>query len=418
MSTLFRKVAVERLSSPEQLDQLTHVTGSRSWIALASIGLLLVMAVIWSSLGRLPERVSGTGMLLKSGGVLEVVSPSAGRIADVGVAVGDVVREGQVVARVEQPDLLDQLAQARTVLANARADFRQLTGFSQRDAQLQTRFLREQRQTVEQGIVADDRAIGWLTEKIAAQELLVKQGLLTRTSLASSQQQLDGAREHIQRSRGDLVQIDAKMLSMTNNKADELRTSQERLTQAEHQEQDLARQLHERSQVVSPFSGRILELIAEDGRMIGRGEALMTLDMMGRAVSGLEAIIYVPATSGKQIKLGMPIQIAPSTVKQEEFGLMLGRVTYVSDFPATPRGMNRVLKNDQLVSVLANGRATYEVHADLIVDPRTTSQYRWSSSSGPPVQIKSGTLAVGNIEIASRRPIAMVIPLLKQYFGL
>jgi len=97
---------------------------------------------------------------------------------------------------------------------------------------------------------------------------------------------------------------------------------------------------------------------------------------------------------------------------------MLGRVTYVSDFPATSRGMRRVLKNDKLITGLAGSDAPYEVHADLLVDASTASKYKWSSSQGPPLRIQSGTLAVAHVTVASRRPIELVVPLLREYTGL
>ena len=39
---LFRKVALERLSSPEQLDQMMTVTSLRGWIALAAAIFLIL----------------------------------------------------------------------------------------------------------------------------------------------------------------------------------------------------------------------------------------------------------------------------------------------------------------------------------------------------------------------------------------
>ena len=39
-----------------------------------------------------------------------------------------------------------------------------------------------------------------------------------------------------------------------------------------------------------------------------------------------------PSVHGKQIKPGMRIQIAPTTVKQEEYGFMVGTVTYVAGY--------------------------------------------------------------------------------------
>jgi HlyD family secretion protein len=415
---LFRKVALDRLSSPEQLDQLTQVTSSKGWIALSAIGLVLVTAIGWSVAGRLPERVMGTGMLLKSGGVLEVVAPGSGRVSDVSVEVGDTVREGQVSARVEQSALTDQLRQAKATLASVRAQRDQATTFTHRDSVLQVRLLQEQRATSQQSIVSEERDLAWLTDKIASQEQLVKQGLLVRGTLASTRQQYDQTSQKIAQAKSDLTQIESRLLAVTNQKQDDLRNSEVHVAEAQRKVESLERDLREQSEVVSPYSGRILEVMSDPGAIVARGEPIVTLDMSGRTVKGLEAIIYVSPAHGKQIRPGMVIQIAPSTVKQEEYGLMIGRVTYVSDFPATPRGMRRVLKNDQLISALVGNTAPYEVHADLLVDPSTVSQFRWSSSKGPPLHIQSGTLATGNIEIASRRPLSMVLPILRDATGL
>ncbi|MEO8624655.1 MAG: biotin/lipoyl-binding protein, partial [bacterium] len=152
---LFRKVALDRLASPEQLDQLTQVTNGRGWIGLVAVGTVLLTAIVWSIVGRIPERVSGMGMLLKSGGVLEIVAPGAGRVADVSVEVGETVHEGQVIARVEQPALSDQLRQAKANLADLRAQRDQAATFNHRDSVLQIHLLQQQRATTEQTIASD-----------------------------------------------------------------------------------------------------------------------------------------------------------------------------------------------------------------------------------------------------------------------
>ena len=85
---VFRKVSLDRLSSPEQLDQVMQVTNPRGWLALAAVGSLLAMAIGWGIFGSLSEQVAGGGILLKSGGVFEVVSPAEGRVTDVSVSVG------------------------------------------------------------------------------------------------------------------------------------------------------------------------------------------------------------------------------------------------------------------------------------------------------------------------------------------
>ena len=48
-----RKVALERMSSPEQLDQPLRVTTPKSWLALLSLIARLAVAVAWGFFGEL-----------------------------------------------------------------------------------------------------------------------------------------------------------------------------------------------------------------------------------------------------------------------------------------------------------------------------------------------------------------------------
>ncbi|MFL6291034.1 MAG: NHLP bacteriocin system secretion protein, partial [Thermoanaerobaculia bacterium] len=59
---IFRKVALERLSSPEQLDQLMQVTSPRGWLALGAFGTLLNTALGWAELGTIPTDATGEGI--------------------------------------------------------------------------------------------------------------------------------------------------------------------------------------------------------------------------------------------------------------------------------------------------------------------------------------------------------------------
>ncbi len=417
-SSVFRKVSLDRLASPEQLDQLMTVTDGRGWVALAALGALLVTGIAWGCLGSIPETVAGLGMLVKSGGVAQVVPATPGRVADVAVAVGDEVHEGQVVARIEQPDLANQLHQAKATLATLRDQHAQQLRRGVENVRLQGEFQDRQRLALTQGIEADEHALASLGEKLEAEQQLVAKGLLTRSSLLGTRQSFDATREKIADAKSQLASIDARGADTRFGAAGDARASQAHVDEQAAHVAELERQLGEASRVVAPASGRVLEVLADRGAMVGAGEPVLTVDLEGRAVKGLEAVVYVPSMHGKRIKPGMTIQIAPTTVKQEEYGFMLARVTYVSEFPATARGMMRVLKNDRLVQSLSGQDAPYEVRADLVVDPRTVSQYRWTSSGGPPVKVASGTLASANVAVATRRPIEMVVPMIKQAVGL
>ena len=417
-TAVFRKVSLDRLASPEQLDQLLQVTDARGWIALGAIGAVLVTAIVWGMVGRLPENVGGMGILVKSGGVFEVVPATSGRVIDLAVAVGDSVTEGQVVARIAQPELSDRFQAAAAALRDLRAQHAQIAEFGTRDIGLQRDFLAQQRSNLGQTIASAEQTRSWLAEKIETQRRLVEEGLLTKPTLLATRQQHDQIRERIRESHGQLTQISVKQLELENQRTNEARASHVRVEEQERRVADLERELKAKQEVTVAYTGRILEILVERGNVVSVGEPLLTLDPTGRAVKDLEAVIYVASLHGKQIRPGMEIQIAPSTVKREEYGLMVGRVSYVSDFPATPKGMRRVLKNERLVAGLSGQDAPYEVHADLIVDPSTTSRYRWSSSKGPPLRIQSGTLAAANIIVAEYRPMGLLIPLVRKFTGI
>jgi HlyD family secretion protein len=417
-NAIFRKVSLERLASPEQLDQLMQVTDPRGWIALSGLALVVATAVAWGVLGSVHQNVFGTGILVRSGGVFEVVPLASGRVIDVSVGPGDVVTPGQIVARLEQPDLLESIESAKAILAALHAQHEQTVDYGDKDIALQTSYLQEQRATIENAVAAAERNMTWYQEKITSQQQLVTDGLLLKQTLLTTQQQYDAASERVAEARSQLAQLEVRELELWNKKNEAIRQSQLKLEERERALAELERALKTKSEVVAPQGGRILEVMTETGAVVAAGQPVLSLDLTGRTVKDLEAVMYVPSIHGKQIRVGMPMLVAPATVKQEEYGMMLGRVTYVSDFPATLKGMQRMLKNERLVSGLAGSDAPYEVHADLVLDPATASRYRWTSSQGPPIRIESGTLAGASITVTTRRPIELVIPLIREYLGL
>jgi HlyD family secretion protein len=412
---VFRSVALERLSSPEQLDQLMQVTTPRGWLLLVGVGGLLVTALVWGVLGSVPERIAGQGILIRSGGVLEVEAPGEGRVTDVAVRVGDVVSEGQVVARIARQDLVLRIQQQRAQVAELQRRHQEQQRFGQRDVQLQGAYLAQRREQLRASIEAGESTLRTLNERIASEGRLVEQGLITRQALLATTQERDGVEERVRQNRSELVQLDAEGGQVSNQNQKAVEESQAALTEAERELARLESELRTTSEVTSPYTGRVLEVMAEQGSMVDRGQPILTVDLTGKAVKGLEAILYIPSVHGKKIKTGMEVQIAPSTVKKEEVGYLLGTVTYVSDFPVTPQGMTRVLKNEQLVSTLSGDDAPYEIHVDLLPDPDNVSTYRWTSSEGPPLRIQSGTLASAGIVVERRRPILMVIPQLRRH---
>ena len=166
--------------------------------------------------------------------------------------------------------------------------------------------------------------------------------------------------------------------------------------------------------VISPYSGRIVELLIDVGSPIEKNAPLLSLEGLNPAGRvDLVAVIYMAPAEGKKIRPGMEVQVSPSTVRREEYGFMRGQVASVGQFPATPQGMLRVLGNSELVKTLSAVGAPIEVRVTLSADAANTSGYAWSSPAGPPLQVDSGTLCTAWITLEQRRPISLMIPALK-----
>jgi hypothetical protein len=97
---IFRKEALERLSSPEQLDQLMQVTNPRAWIALAAVGLLLLTTAVWGVFGTIPTTVDAPGVLVRRKGIQPLLAPTAGVVTRIVVVSGDGVDPGQELLRL------------------------------------------------------------------------------------------------------------------------------------------------------------------------------------------------------------------------------------------------------------------------------------------------------------------------------
>ena len=62
----------------------------------------------------------------------------------------------------------------------------------------------------------------------------------------------------------------------------------------------------------------------------------------------------MPADQAKDLRAGMDAEILPTTVRREEYGFIRGKVTFVSDYPATEAATMRVFENAPLVQALSS----------------------------------------------------------------
>ena len=410
----YRKASLSRLSASEQLDHLMRVTASRDWMILVVIGSLTVTALLWSIFGLLPIRVNGKGILIRSGGIFEIVSLGTGQIAEINVNVDDVVSTGDIVARISQPIQSTRLNQARAEVVEMKHELQRLRNSVEKNLLMHQTHSHNERINLLKSIDFEEERLHWLREKLAAQDILMQQGLITKQSLVNTRQEINTCKERIDNDRNRLQQTAISDFQMKDQNEREIRNSEQQLLRQERELQSLEKVYEESTLVISPYTGRILEITADIGKSSRVGESLMSLELTEENGVKLEAVVFVQPAEGKKVRPGMNIHISPSTVKPEEYGYMLGRVKRVSEFPATIDGMMRLLHNQNLVQALTAGGAPMQIHAELLPDSGTQSGFTWSSSKGPPTGIHSGTMCSARILISEKSPIHLLIPYVKK----
>lgn len=414
-SKVFRKVALERLSSPEQLDQLMQVTSPRDWLALLAFLALLAVAVVWGVFGSVPTTAGGEGILLRRGGIVELVATGSGQVEEVLVAVGDPVEKGQVVAKVRQEALIRQISDAESRLGAAADELAQLDRYAAAQKRLSARNAEQQRANLRQTIATLERELEILEENLSVQQALLADGLITQQTLLQTEQTLNQTRDQLATRRLDLAAIDLAELETARNLDQRIEERRNRVRDLELELGELRASLVENVNVVAREGGRVVELLVDRGDVVDLGTALLNMEV---ASEELIAAIYVPADLGKQVQAGMPARVFPSTVKREEYGYLVGEVTRVAEFPSTARGMQRLLANESLVERLMQEGPPIQVEVGLKENPRTPTGYAWSSSQGPALEITSGTLAEGSVILRSDRPVALVLPKIRERLGL
>ncbi|PQP84162.1 NHLP bacteriocin system secretion protein [Paenibacillus sp. PCH8] len=315
---VFRKVAVERLSSPEQLDNLVRVTSPRGWLMLTGVGLLILAALYWGIFGTMTVKADASGVLIRPGGLKTVHVSAAGALSDIRVVENDTVNQGEVIGRMEQPELLDQMKQTKLAISNL--------------------------------------------EGLKGKELNVH-----AAELESLKQQL--------------------------------------------KQQQLGYEYSTR--VISPYTGKVKEVLAKTGSYIGDGSDIIRLETYGVQTDELIAVLYMPVSQGRQLLPGMEVRISPGSINREEFGSLIGQVVSVTEFPVTVQGMMSTLGNEGLVQQMASQGVSLEVRVNLSPNSEMASGYNWTTKAGSPVRLNSGMIVDGSITVSSQRPIATVIPYFK-----
>jgi HlyD family secretion protein len=411
---IFRAVALDRLSSPDELDRLLRVTDSKAWIAQAAVFGLLILALIWGYTGKLPSTVSGQGVIVRTGGVLNVVAAGSGVVAKLRVNAGDKIAAGQTIATVAQPSIAEKHRNALQMLEQAQRERNRTHVIREQEAKLATAAVIRKRANAEDEIKHLQDQVALAKEQVSAQEQLLAAGIVVKQKAIEARQSLTAIEDRIAGVRAQIQEFDVEEFASRAKVQQGDAEKGSAVQDAERNLHEIDNQLEIAQNVVSPYGGEVLEVKVLPGATVAMGDPIVSVQP---DVQDLQALVYLPAAQAKDVHPEMEVKISPSNVKPEEFGFVRGRVVYISDFPDTPAELMRNFQNEVLVKVLTNDGPVTELRVVMLKDPNTPSGYQWSSSKGPNLLLSGGTLCTAEVITRWQKPVTLIFPALRRALG-
>lgn len=413
--SVFRKSALDRLSSPERLDTVFVAASRGYWIAALALGLLVAAALLWSLVGRIPTRVAGDGILLSARGeVFSAPAKGPGSLLRFNVQPGQRVSAGQPVAVIDQTLTVRRRDAEAAMLAQMQARHEDLTGEERDQRDRRAKILEAQQAALADQLKRSRDRLQAVRTQAADQRALMERGFTTRARVLDIERELNELAERIDG-------LEQKSLSLSS---DELaRQADWRLKLLDH-ENDIKRQqdklqtvefeLRANSTVEAPVDGIVTELAASLGDVVAAGAPVVRIV---QEADELDALVFLPPLKAKQVRPGMIVQVEPGVAKKEEYGAILGRVRTVSDLPASREALAAMLHNEELVRLFMKEGPPVIVRADLETVRGSVSGLRWAGGSGPDFRIEPGTLARLTVSVREQAPATLVLPFLRSLIG-
>ena len=416
MNHIFSKEALEAASNPDELDHPIQIVRAKLWIPIFGICVVALVGLTWSIFGRMPVNVTGFGVLINPGNVKIVQSQAPGLVEKVSVKPGDEIKEGDIVALLQQPALEQSLQQTKenydeinrinsdALKANQKQFVAQLASIN-RQKELLTEG-KELSGNVNRSLEKRNEVLLQLAKDnlVNSEMLLQSESSLveSKTKMASYDAQIQELELSVEQAKQKNIQTEFNL----KNQIDESRRAVERLEL----------QLESNRHIRSKAGGKVMQLMVSAGTAVGFGTPVLSV-AADQSTQSMKNLCYFSVKDGKKIKPNMTIQVTPSTVKRERYGSIVGKVVSVSSFPVSREAAMNIVGSKELAFALTGQGAMIEVKTELkpALSSESESGYEWTSKN-PPVAVSQGTTTVNRVRVDDRAPITYVLPLLRTWF--
>lgn len=367
--------------SPDYLDgsfrRRSLITARRTvWLVAAS----LLVALLWAAIAQINEITRGDGTVIPLRRMQTIQSLEGGILSELLVHEGDLVKEGQILARMDATRFRSAWLETRAEIDTLQAEIARLEAevmesdtivFDGGDSDLRAneqRLFNARRTKLNESIAAAEAERAAIVAQIEITAPLAEQGSVSKVDLLRLRQQEAALLGRISELRNNYVQ---EAYSDLVAKKGRLVALEQQLIQKQDQ--------LDRTEIRSPVSGRVNTVkITTLGGVVQPGEAIMEVTpvddqlMIETKVSPRDVAFIAP---------GMPASVKITAYDFSIYGDLRGTVTQIS--------------GDTVEEETANGvQAFYRV--------MVTTEKSYLERNGEQLPIRPGMVAQVDIESGSR----------------
>lgn len=389
-----------------------------AWLLACMVLVLIVVAFMV----RLPVTVDGQGALMADTEVIgyAIMPESDGRLEEFLVTVGSVVQKGQVIGRVSNPRLENDIRFAELALADLRNKLEKTLAFHATSYALAKSTVSQQQIESQNRDIALRQRLARLDKAREGDDDLIKKGFLSQRASDGVRTEREQVEDQIHVNKRQRIEAENSLVELGQRNRREIIDINLQINSQDRQlQQLLARQTIE-SVITSPYDGAVSELLADPHEPIVRERRIATVTPSNSVATGdnrvSTAVLFVPSVQGKKIRVGMDAQLLPIIFEDQEYGRIRGVVAQISPETADDDALVRVFKNQKLVRKMFENDAPYKLVIKISPDASVPSGLAWSASKGPNRLLEPGTIVSGWVVYDQPRLLHLLMPAVKRLY--
>jgi membrane fusion protein len=384
------------------------------WIASAIAVVLACSLVAYGILGSYTRKAHVTGVLAPQGGEINIAASVAGRVADLRVAEGSIVADGDVLLVLDTDHAMamavpggigDTAALVSQQIGTRRLTLQNERSLRENQAQLRRQAIRARLRNLDGELAKIDDEISLQGQRKAFAEKSVHRYEELAAARFVSPIQVQTQQEALIDQSSRLRSLERARLNLSRERtgllAEETQSDADLATNLASLDGELAKLEQEAAEnaarrtsvVVAPKAGVVSALGVGIGQAVTAGQALAAIHPQN---APLEAQLYAPSRAAGFISPGQSVFVRYAAFPYQKFGLQSGKVTAVSQSAFAPSDLPPALQsqfgrqsNEALyritVAIASQNIATYgdarplkagmALEADIVQDRRTIVEW-------------------------------------------